>query len=157
MILKVNDWIFDIDEEKTKEHSSFALESHCTCGYCVNYYTCVDSVYPNLRPFLEQFLLEIEGPSEMYPIEPTLCLIAYKVYGRIVRAGYGPVMVDGLPVMAEVIDAELFKLEVGEIPLPWVLQEDMDEVISPANEPEFLERMYQKLISRYGGRFTVLS
>ena len=58
MILKVNDWIFDIDEEKTKEHSSFALRSHCICGYCVNYYTCVDETYPGLKPFLEQFLLE---------------------------------------------------------------------------------------------------
>ena len=157
MVLKINDWIFDIDVEKTKEHSSFALQSHCICGYCVNYYQCVDAAYPALRGFLERFYVEIEGPSEMYPIEPTLCLIAYKVYGRIVQAGNAPIMIDGLPVMGEVIDGEKFKLEIGEIPLPWVLEEDMDEVISPANEPEFLERMYRKLLSRRSGEFVLFS
>ena len=157
MVLKVNDWIFDIDEEKTKEHSSFAVNSHCMCGYCVNYYTAVDLVYPNLRPFLERFCVTVEGPSEMYPFEPTLCLIAYKVYGKIRQVGNGPIMIDGLPILGEVIDEELFKLEIGEIPLPWVLEEDMDEVISPANEPEFLERMYRKIISCSGGAFSLLS
>ena len=157
MILRVNDWIFDIDEEKTKEHSSFALKSHCICGYCVNYYTCVNDVYPGLRPFLEQFLLEVDGPSEFYPIEPTLCLLAYKVYGKIVQVGNGPIMVDGLPIMGEVIDEEKFKLEIGEIPLPWVLEEDMDEVISPANEPEFMEKMYQIQLRRRGGSLSFFS
>lgn len=157
MVLKVNDWVFDIDTEKTKEHSSFALHSHCICGYCVNYYTAVDSAYPHLREFLERFHIEIEGPSEMYPIEPTLCLVAYKVCGSIKQVGNGPIMLDGLPILGEVIDGEKFKLEIGEIPLPWVLEEDMDEVISPANEPEFLERMYQKLLSRNSGNFCVVS
>lgn len=157
MVLKVNDWIFDIDAEKTREHSSFALQSHCICGYCVNYYSCVDEVYPGLRPFLEQFQVEIQGPSEMYPIEPTLCLIFYKVCGKILQVGNGPIMVDGLPILGEVIDEDLFKLEIGEIPLPWVLDEDMDEVISPANEPEFLKRMYQKLLSRSGGVYSIFS
>lgn len=157
MVLKVNDWIFDIDVEKTKEHSSFASHSHCICGYCVNYYRSVDETYPALRSFLEKFHVEIEGPSEMYPIEPTLCLVAYKVYGRIRQAGHAPIMIDGLPVMGEVIDDEKFKLEIGEIPLPWVLEEDMEEVISPANEPEFLERMYRKLLSRRGSEFFLLS
>lgn len=157
MVLKINDWIFDIDTEKTKEHSSFALHSHCICGYCVNYYTCVDETYPDLRPFLERFHVEIEGPSEMYPFEPTLCLVAYKVYGKIQQVGNSPIMVNGLPIMGEVIDDEKFKLEIGEIPLPWVLEEDMEEVISPANEPEFLERMYRKMVSRNGSEFFLIS
>ena len=157
MVLRVNDWIFDIDEEKTKEHSSFALKSHCTCGYCVNYYTCADKAYPDLRTFLEQFFLELEGPSEFYPFEPTLCLLAYKVYGTIRQVGNGPIMIDGLPVMGEVIDEDMFKLVIGEISLPWVLEEDMDEVISPANEPEFLEKMYQIMIRRGGGSLIFFS
>lgn len=60
-------------------------------------------------------------------------------------------MVDGVPVMADIRDGEQFMLEVGEMVLPWVLEEDMDEVISPANEPEFLEKMYRKLLSRSSG------
>lgn len=148
MTLRIDDWVFDIDPVKTKEHSSFALRTHCTCGYCENYYRSVDMIYPELRPFLEQFFAEIEGPSEMYPIEPTLCLLGYKVYGQIAEVGMEPIMVVSVPVMPRPLEDGLFLLEVGEIPLPWVLEEDMDEVISPANEPEFLEKMYRKMLQR---------
>lgn len=148
MTLGIDDWIFDIDPVKTKEHSSFALRTHCNCGYCENYYRSAEAACPELRPFLEQFFVEIQGPSEMYPIEPTLCLLGYKVYGRIIQVGRGPVMVGGVPVMPQPRDGELFMLEVGELELPWVLDEDMDEVVSPANEPEFLENMYRKILQR---------
>ena len=148
MTVTVGDWIFEVDVAKTKEHAAFALGSHCTCGYCENYYQVADREYPNLRTFLDRFFLELEGPSEMYPFEPTLCLLAYKVSGRILQAGAEPIMVDGIPIMGQIIDGETFKLEVGEIELPWILEEDMDEVVSPANEPEFLERMYRIMLSR---------
>lgn len=151
MTLQIDDWIFDIDPEKTKAHSSFALSSHCTCGYCENFYRVVDREYPNLRMFLDRFFVEIEGPSEMYPFEPTLCLLGYKVMGRIVHVGNGPMMVDGVPVMGEILDDSMFKLDVGEIQLPWVLEEDMDEIVSPANEPEYLEKMYRIMIRRNNG------
>lgn len=157
MILKIEDWEFDIDPAKTREHAAFALGSHCTCGYCENYYRAADRAYPGLRSFLDRFFVELEGPSEMYPFEPTMCLLAYKVTGRIIKAGAGPIMVDGVPVMGEVIDDETFKLEVGELVLPWVLEEDMDEVVSPANEPEFLERMYRKMLQRSSSNFLFLS
>ena len=62
-------------------------------------------------------------------------------------------MINGLPIMGEKLDEETFKLEVGEIPMPWVLEEDMNEIISPANEPECLERMYKRLIERNSGSF----
>ena len=152
MILKIDDWVFDIDVEKTREHSSFALDSHCTCGYCENYYRSVQLVCPELSSFLEQFCVEIQGPSEMFPFEPTLCLLGYKVFGRIRQFGREPMMVNGIPVMPIPREEGLFLLEVGEINLPWVLEEDMDEVISPANEPEFLENMYRKMFQR--GYFT---
>ena len=42
------------------------------------------------------------------------------------------------------------ELEVGELELPWVMDEPWEDVISPANEPEFLERMYRKLMARSG-------
>lgn len=151
MTLQIDDWVFEIDSDRTKEHSSFALRSHCSCGYCENYYRAADQAYPNLRGFLDRFFLELEGPSEMYPIEPTLCLLGYKVFGRIIRVGNGPIMIDGIPVMGEILDEDTFKLEVGEMVLPWILEEDMDEVISPANEPEFLDKMYRILLSRSSG------
>ena len=154
MILGIEDWVFDIDPEKTSAHSAFALESHCTCGYCENYYRSVEFVCPGLKPLLERFFVEIQGPSRMYPFEPDLCLLGYKVYGTIVRYAAGPIMVDGIPVMPVPLEEGLFLLEVGEISLPWVLEEDMDDVISPANEPEYLEEMYR--IMRQRGYFTDL-
>lgn len=157
MVLKINDWIFDIDLDKTKEHSSFVLSEHCTCGYCENYYRAVKLAYPELKGFLKQFGLEIDGPVEMYPIEPTLYLAGYRVTGRIVQAGVGPMMVDGVPITAQPQEDRYFLLEAGEMPLPWVLQEDMDEVVSPANEPEFLAKMYRKMALRNGGNEFVFS
>ena len=114
-------------------------------------------VYPALKGFLKQFGLEIDGPVEMYPIEPTLCLAGYRVTGQIVQAGNGPMMVDGIPVTATPVDERYFMVEVGEIPLPWVLKEDMNEVVSPANEPEFLEKMYRKMLQRDIGYCGILS
>ena len=150
MVLQINDWIFRIDMEKTKEHSSFVSSEHCTCGYCENYYRSVNPTYPELKAFLLRFGVKIDGPSEMYPIEPTLYLAGYRVFGTILQYGNGPVMVNGIPVTPEPVDDAHFMLEVGQMPLPWVMAEDMDEVISPANEPEFLEKMYRKLLLRNG-------
>lgn len=148
MILKINDWMFDIDLERTREHASFASLDHCTCGYCENYYRAVNLCYPDLKAFLARFGLEIDGPVEMWPLEPTLYLAGYRVTGKILQVGKAPMMVDHIPVTAEPIDACYFRVEVGEMPLPWMLLQDKDEVVSPANEPEFLEKMYRKMLQR---------
>ena len=150
MVLQIEDWIFEIDLVKTKEHSSFVSSEHCTCDYCENYYRTAELVYPELKPFLARFGIVIDGPSEMYPIEPTLYLAGYRVFGRIIQFGNCPIMINGIPVSGEPVDDVHFLLEVGEMPLPWVMDIDPDEVISPANEPEFLERMYRKLLMRNG-------
>lgn len=151
MKLQINDWEFDIDLDATKEHSSFAAADHCTCGYCENYYRTVRRCYPDLIPFLKQFGLDIDGPVEMYPFEPTMYLAGYRVRGTIVKPGLAPIMVNGVPVSAEPREDRCFMLEVGEMTLPWVMPEHPDDVISPANEPEFLEKMYLKLAQRMGG------
>ena len=150
MVFRVNDWIFDIDLEKTREHSSFASSEHCTCGYCENYYRASVLTYPTLKTFLNQFGLAIDGPVEMYPIEPTLYLACYRVTGQIRQVGNEPMMVEGVPVTAAPVDERYFMLEVGEIPLPWVLHEDRNGVVSPANELEFLDQMYRKIALRRG-------
>ena len=148
MVLQINDWVFQIDPERTHEHSSFVSSEHCTCSYCENYYRTAALVYPNLKGFLAKFGLLADAPSEMYPIEPTLYLVGYRVFGKILTYGVAPMMIDGVPVTAEPVDDVHFMLELGEMPLPWVLSEDPNEVISPANEPEFLEKMYRKLLLR---------
>ena len=64
-------------------------------------------------------------------------------------------MVDGVPVLPKPDDERHFLLEVGEIQVPWIMLEDPEEVISPANEPEFLERMYEKMFQRRAGEFII--
>ena len=157
MKLKINDWEFDIDLEATREHSSFAATDHCTCAYCENYYRGVKLCYPSLSPFLKVFGLHIDGPVEMYPFEPTVYLSGYRVRGKILQFGVAPMMVEGIPVVADPRQEEYFMLEVGEMALPWLLQQDPEEVISPANEPEFLEKMYRKRLSRDPGYNGLLS
>ena len=148
MNLKIDDWEFEIDMDATREHAAFAAEDHCTCGYCENYYRGVKLCYPSLKPFLSGFGIHIDGPVEMYPIEPTLYLAGYRVTGRILHFGVAPMMIDGIPVTAEPSHPGYFMLEVGEMPLPWLLHENPDDVISPANEPEFLLKMYRKMADR---------
>lgn len=157
MVLNINDWIFDVDLKKTMEHSSLLSADHCCCGYCVNYYLAIKKVHPALCSFLGQFGLDVEGPVELMPLEPTLYLAIYPVQGRVLQFGHSPIMVDGIPVTVEFNRAGTFKLEVGYISLPWLLKEPMDEVVSPANEPEFLEKMYRKALGRSAGSIHVPS
>ena len=157
MILKIDDWKFEVNLEDTRAHSSFSASRHCTCAYCENYYRGVKYACPGLKRFLEDFGVDIEGPVEMYPFEPTICLVAYRVTGRILEYGKEAIMVDHVPILPKPEDELQFKLEVGEMQLPWLMLEDPDEVVSPANEPEFLERMYQKMYERHIGDFFICS
>ena len=153
MIITIDDWKLEAYPEKTRQHSAFSALRHCTCAYCENYYRATGLVYPGLRPFLEGFGVDPEGPVEMFPFEPTICLVSYRVTGRILEYGQDPIMVDGVPVLPKPDDERHFLLEVGELQLPWIMLEDPEEVLSPANEPEFLERMYERMLQRRTGEF----
>lgn len=43
-----------------------------------------------------------------------------------------------------------FHLWIGEMELPWVQAEPVEDVVSPANLPEFLERMQEMWSLRHG-------
>ena len=156
MIVKVADWVFDADIPATMEYSAGIWEDHCTCGYCRNFYETLDGAYPSLKDFLKQFGMSSLTPEEMSPIEPTLCMASYCISGTIVKKGVFP-LDSGDVVFAVTTDAQnllyeppfgkpFFVLTSGLLELPWVLDEDMNEVISPANEPEYLERMLKRLL-----------
>lgn len=87
------------------------------------------------------------------PFEPTLMLACYRVYGHIQHWGNAELHVDGVPIVAEAADQDSFFLWVGELELPWTQDESMEEVVSPANLPEFLERMRNMWILRHGDEF----
>lgn len=153
MILKFADWIFDVDIAATMEHTTKNSTDHCDCAYCRNYYLAIDGTYPRLRPFLAQFGILLEGPSELMPFEPAYVLACYRVHGSILQRGTEDFWLDTVQFSPETAENGTFLLWVGEVDLPWILDEDMDEVISPANLPEFMDRMRDVWLKRNSGEF----
>ncbi len=158
MILEINGWKFDVDLDATMAYSAQEAEDHCICGYCRNFYAAVDRGYPNLRPFLAQFGVHIEAPDELIPYEPTMMEGFYAVCGKVLQFGSTPMFIDGLSVcVADPKDLHVnifcpepyFVLNTGFIELPWVLEEKMEDVVSPANEPSFLQDMTTRFLGLF--------
>ncbi len=150
MYITIGDWTFDVDREATMERTTKNSTDHCTCGYCSNYYDALPMAYPNLIPFLDRFGINFNGPSELMPFTPTLMLACYRVFGTIKNWGREVLTFDGVPIIPEANDDGTFFLWVGEVSLPWLQEEDKDEVVSPANQPEFLLRMQEVWLQRHG-------
>ncbi len=155
MVITFDDWHFQVDLEGTLAYANAIVADHCECGYCRNYYATICSQYPLLASFLLQFGALVEGPDELMPFEPTFFEVTYCVCGSILQKGSVPIEIDGLsvqPLHQEELDYETscpspcFALVISNIVLPWVLEEDMNEVVSPANEPEYLQRMWNRLL-----------
>jgi len=156
MFIQVADWGFDVDIAATMAYSAAVWNDHCTCGYCRNFYETFNDAYPQTNLFLEKFGMNSLTPEEMSPIEPTLCMVSYCISGTIVKRGIYPIDSGDViftvstdiqnPLYEPPFGKPFFVLTSGLLELPWVLDEDMDEVLSPANEPEYLERMMQRLL-----------
>lgn len=153
MRLQFGDWIFDVDPAATGERTRKYSFDHCECGYCKNFYDTIDQAHPQLRPALEQFGIHLEGPCELMPFEPTLMLACYRVDGSIVQWGKSGLFTSGVPLIPEAGDDDTFLLWVGELRIPWVQKEKPEDVVSPANFPEFLERMQNIWMLRHGEEF----
>lgn len=153
MNIQIEDWLFQVDVDATFSHTTPNSLDHCECGYCRNYYVSVDMTYPNLRPFLSQFGVVLEGPSELMPFEPTLMLACYRVQGKVLRWGQAQLYADSIPVMIEAGESGSFLLWVGELALPWCLNEPAEDVVSPANTTEFMERMQEISFLRHAEEY----
>ena len=153
MILKLGDWKFRVNVEATRERTGRYSYEHCQCGYCKNFYDAVDLAHPQLRSALENFGINLEGPCELMPFEPTLMLACYRVDGQILQWGKSHLSVKGVQILPEAGDDTTFLLWVGEMQLPWIQEEPVEDVVSPANLPEFLERMQEIWFLRHGSEF----
>ena len=162
MLLQIDDWKFDIDMARTMEYSAAEAADHCDCAYCRNFYAAVDVAYPGLREFLAEFGIHIEAPEELMPFTATNILCAYAIEGKILQFG-NPIMRFGdISIYAENPDTAMvpvhqvkmpyFILWVGPMDLPWVLEEPLieEEIVSPANQPSFLKRMWNRLFGKTG-------
>ena len=150
MDIRIRDWLFSVDVDATFAHTTQNAGDHCLCGYCRNYYDCVDIVHPQIRGFLSRFGAVPEGPSELMPFAPTLLLAAYRITGTVVQWGESALFAGDIPVTVEVSRDGTFLLWVGELELPWCQEEPVEDVVSPANTPEFLEHMQQVWYMRHG-------
>ncbi len=156
-MLRFGMWRFDADVETTRAYADKELTQHCNCGYCRNFYMTVDEKYPNLRPFLSRFGANIEAPDELIPYNPTEYSAAYCVKGTLETSGASPIRVDGLAVTAESgtrstvntgLEMPYFVLLIPDMRLPWALDEPPEDVISPANEPGFIQKIVNRFLRR---------
>ena len=150
MELKLGDWLFQVDLEATRRVTEQYSTDHCTCGYCANYYQAAPLVHPQLVSFLEQFGVYFYGPSEVMPFMPTCVLSCYRVQGKILQFGRETLMAGEVLITPESGEDGTFLLWAGEMQLPWLQEETQEDVVSPANLPEFLDRMEQIWILRHG-------
>ena len=150
MILELSDWRFQVDIEATRNRTKQNSMDHCTCDYCKNYYEALPYVYPDLCAFLADFGVDYRGPSEVMPFEPTLLLGCYRVQGKILEFGRNAIAAGSVPISFETADDSSFFLWAGEIILPWLQEVPQEDVISPANLPEFLQRMEEVWLLRHG-------
>lgn len=153
MLLELGDWKFQVDVVATEERTRRYSFDHCECGYCKNFYDAVDAAYPYLRNILLKLGINLEGPCELMPFEPTLLLACYRVDGKILSWGRSTLSVNGISLVPEAAEDETFLLWVGELEVPWIQEEPVDSVVSPANLPEFMERMQDIWIMRHGNEF----
>ena len=153
MLLEIADWKFRVDVEATRQRTSRYSFEHCQCAYCKNFYDAIDRAHPQVRPAMEAFGVNLEGPSELMPFEPTLMLACYRVDGQILQWGQSGIAVGGVPLVPENGDGDTFLLWLGELELPWLQEEAVEDVVSPANLPEFLERMQEVWLLRHGTQY----
>ena len=153
LILKIADWQFRVDKEATWEHTTHNSTEHCECPNCTNNYEAVDVVFPDIRAFLSEFGIYIAGPSELMPFTPTLMLACYRVKGEILHWGKEQFIVSDVAGLPDAGEDGSFLLWIGEMELPWLQQEDMASVVSPANLPEFIQRMEQVWLLRHGTEY----
>lgn len=144
MVIRLSDWQFSVDLDATLSYTHKCSLDHCTCPYCRNFYENMDRAEPSLRPVLSKFGVFLNGPCEVMPFEPTLVAACYRVTGQILSRGESCLHINGIPLRPEEANDTTFFLWVGPMELPWTQNEEMDEVISPANQPEFMDRMMQR-------------
>lgn len=163
MILKIADWEFDIDIERTMAYSATEAAEHCDCAYCRNFYAAVDYDCPALRSFLAQFGIDMEAPDELMPYDllpmpngiydRVFYAGKYVVFGNILKAGktrfeLGAVSLWPSEDSSFSFEHPYFVLNLEESEIRWVLDEPFEEVISPANEPSFLKKMLDRLLGK---------
>ena len=140
-IIEKEDYIFDVDIEKTKEY--YATRTLCDCNECQNYYRQAENTFPKLTSFLLDFGIDIARPDEICSIynkgKVDYLTVAYTAVGECVKCGeYEIYIEDGGLFLNLVInknpvypneqeERQCFEIAVYNICLPWVLETSHEE------------------------------
>ena len=155
MILEIDGWKFQIFDVTTRKYYAREVADHCTCATCRNFYQTVDTVYPELRPFLGQFGVHVEAPDSMSAPIQTVCDCYYSVCGKILEAGEEPISIGNTVVYPQTwedamvnteMDQPYFFLFVSPLNVPWVLEEPMEAIDTPEKEQDAIARILGRWI-----------
>lgn len=162
MILEIDDWKFEVDAEYTRQYNG-TIEQ-CQCCYDRNFYSAIDLKYPQLRPFLLQFGVDVVHPEEIFSIEqeedPIDYIAYYTVKGKILQLGGYEIDVGHAHILPQYRNEVMlpnpdcdkddpesyFVLSVMDIALPWVLDEPMPKGLPPIKT--WLDKFIDKLFRR---------
>ena len=156
MILRIEEWIFDIDMERTMSYSASEAAEHCDCAYCRNFYEGIDCYAPGLREFLVKFGVNIEAPDVLYPYDIYDDMFydgEYVIFGNILQAGNDGITCGSVRIYPQEKTTHLhqgdhFAIFIEGLQMPWILDEPLSDVVSTANEPSFLKKMWDRLLNR---------
>ena len=155
MFIRIDDWKFHAFSVSNRRFYADQLSDHCDCAWCRNFYRAVDSAYPDLRPFLDQFGILMDAPTEILAFSPTLCTCYYAVCGDILEQGSEDIIINGItisPLTKEEalvhteMEGPVYFLQVGTLSLPWVLDESMELADSPAKGKNMIQRLLRRWI-----------
>lgn len=135
-IIEKEDYIFDVDIEKTKEY--YSTKILCDCDECQNYYRQAENTFSKLKGFLSDFGIDIARPEEIHSTyskgRVDYHAVSYTAVGECIQCGQYEFDIedDGLflnlvinksPVYPnEQEDRQCFEIVVYNIRLPWVLE-----------------------------------
>ncbi len=135
-IINKEDYIFNIDIEKTKDY--YQQRTLCECDECQNYYRQAEDTFPTLKKFLSDFGIDIARPDEICSTYHSGVVeydaVAYTAIGECIKCGeYEIDMKDGGLFLNLVInkspvfpneqeDIQCFEIVIYNIHLPWVLE-----------------------------------
>lgn len=139
MIVKKEDYVLDVDVERTRGH--YTCNSICSCPSCRNYYAAVKDRFHLLDEFFLELGVDIERPDELGCIgsdnKIQYLFAAYTVCGKIIEFDkYEIDLFEDSGVISIVISnlldsdeqrADHFVITVYNITLPWVLTEPLSE------------------------------
>ena len=157
-IIEKEDYIFDVDIEKTKEY--YATTTVCDCDECQNYHRQVANTFPKLKNFLLDFGIDIARPDEICSTYNKGVVdyhaVTYTAVGECIKFGkYEFDMEDGglfinlvinkTPVFPnEQGDRQCFEIFIYNIRLPWVLETPHEEERPKMSFLTKINRLFKK-------------